>query len=137
MSKLSACLDSNVYISAIAFGGKPLRVLDRALSRDFHLVCGPNIVEEVRKNLVGKLGLQAKRVDQFLADIAAVASVFVPTGKVRWIKHREDNAILELAIMAGCDVLVTGDKRHLLPLGKIQSMVIEPPSRFLERLDRA
>jgi len=38
--QLSACVDANVYISAIAFGGKPLKIIERALSREFLLISG-------------------------------------------------------------------------------------------------
>jgi uncharacterized protein len=117
MQQITVCLDANVYISGIAFGGKPLKILERALSRDFHLVTGPNILDEVRRNLVSKLGVKPKRVDQFLDDISEVSSVFVPTGKVHFINHVADNLVLELALAGSCDVLVTGDKKHLLPLG--------------------
>ncbi len=107
MQQITVCLDANVYISGIAFGGKPLKILEQALNRDFHLVTGPNILEEVRRNLISKLGVKPKRVDQFLSDISEVSSVFVPTGKVHFISHAADNLVLELAIAGHCDVLVT------------------------------
>ncbi len=135
MSKITACLDANVFISGIAFNGKPFEVLKRALNREFLLVTGPNILQEVRRNLLGKLGLNKHRVEQFLFDISEVSSVFVPSGKTSYIEHEGDNLILELAIMGGCDVLVTGDKRHLLPLKTFNGILIEPPSSFLLRLD--
>ena len=37
--------------------------------------------------------------------------------------------------MGKCDVLVTGDKKHLLPLNPFQGIIIESPSHFLKRLD--
>ena len=135
MEQITACLDSNIYISAVAFGGKPLKIVERALNREFFLVTSPHILQEVRRNLLGKLGLEKLRVDQFLADITEISSVFVPSGKVRFIKHDGDNLVLELALTGGCDVLVTGDKKHLLPLKDFQGVVIEPPSAFLMRLD--
>ena len=46
-----------------------------------------------------------------------------------------DNLVLEVALMGGADVLVTGDKKHLLPLKNFQGIIIEPPSVFLTRLD--
>jgi putative PIN family toxin of toxin-antitoxin system len=131
---ITACLDANVYISGIAFGGKPLKILELALNREFHLVTGPNILQEVRRNLLGKLGLQSKRVDQFLIDISEVSSSFVPSGEIEYIEHKADNLVLELALVGGCDILVTGDKKHLLPLGSFRGIQIEPPSKFLERL---
>jgi uncharacterized protein len=132
---LTACLDANILISAIAFGGKPLKVVERALSREYRQVTGPNIHQEARRNLIGKLGLNAHKVDQFFLDLSEVASVYVPTGRIRFIQHDGDNLVLELALMGGCDALVTGDKKHLLPLQSLQGMTIEPPSKFLARLD--
>jgi putative PIN family toxin of toxin-antitoxin system len=134
-SQLSACIDSNVYISAIAFGGKPLKVLERALNREFLLVTGDNILAEVRRNLLGKLDLEKERVELFLSDISTVSSVFVPSGSLNTTSNEGDNLVLEVALMGGADVLVTGDKKHLLPLGEFQGIVIEPPSAFLSRLD--
>lgn len=130
-------MDANVYISAVAFGGKPLKVIERALSREFLLISGANILREVRRNLLGKLGLEKPRVDWFLDDISAVSSVFVPSGTVNETANEGDNLVLEVALMGGADVLVTGDKKHLLPLENFQGVVIEPPSAFLARLDAA
>ncbi len=133
--QLSAGIDSNVYISAIAFGGKPLKVLERALNREFLLITGDNILAEVRHNLLGKLDLEKDRVDWLLSDISTVSSVFVPGGSINATTNVGDNLVLEVAMMGGADVLVTGDKKHLLPLKEFQGITIEPPSAFLSRLD--
>lgn len=84
-SMITACLDANVLISGIAFGGKPLEVIQRALNRKFHMVTGQNILQEVEKNLLGKIQLKKSRVDKFISDIAEVSSVFVPNSKIRFI----------------------------------------------------
>lgn len=55
MLPLTVCLDSNVIISGIAFRGKPFKILERALEREFNVVLGPPILDEVRRNLIGKL----------------------------------------------------------------------------------
>jgi uncharacterized protein len=132
---LAACLDSNVFISGIAFRGTPLRLIERALRRDFHLITSVIILEEVRRNLLGKLEVDPVFVDPLLEDLLAVSSAFVPAGKYRYIDHEADNLILEVALMGGADVLVTGDRRHLLPLNPFMGLKIEPPSKFLARLD--
>ena len=132
---IAACVDSNIFVSGIAFGGKPLRVLERALRRDFRMITSVVIMNEVRRNLVGKLGLSSRRVDDFLTDILAVSSAYVPTGEVTFISHPGDDLVLEVSLMSGADVLVTGDRRHLLPLNPFKGLTIEPPSAFLRRLD--
>lgn len=134
-TQLSACIDSNIYISAVAFGGKPLKIIERALNREFLLICGANILQEVRKNLLGKLDLEKNRIDRFLDDISAISSVFVPSGTINETTNQGDNLVLEVALMGGADVLVTGDKKHLLPLSSFQGIIIESPSAFLTRLD--
>jgi len=61
--------------------------------------------------------------------------VVVPTGKINPIHYQPDNKVLEVAILGKCDVLVTGDKKHLLPLKSFQGVAIESPSHFLRRLN--
>ncbi|MGK5083179.1 hypothetical protein WDW37_07715 [Bdellovibrionota bacterium FG-1] len=79
MNKLTVCLDANSYISGIGFGGKPLQILERALNRDFVTVTSPQILDEVRRNLLGKLARNKKRVDRFLEDMTEVSSFFGAT----------------------------------------------------------
>jgi predicted nucleic acid-binding protein len=47
---------------------------------------------------------------------------------------RADDAILAAAVQARVDVLVTGDRRHLLPLGKYCGVRILTPQAFLAEL---
>ncbi len=53
---------------------------------------------------------------------------------VSYIAHKADNLVLETALMANADILVTGDKKDLLPLKVFNGVIIEPPSAFLDRL---
>ncbi len=64
-----------------------------------------------------------------------VSSVFVPSGKVKFIDHVGDNLVLEVALMGWANVLVTGDRKHLLPLSPFGDLLIEPPSKFIARLN--
>jgi putative PIN family toxin of toxin-antitoxin system len=126
-------IDANVIISAFAFGGKPAAVVELALCREFLSATGENILAEVRKNLLGKLEFLPKQVNRFLSEFSDVSSVYVPSGKVKLIQHPADSLVLEVALDAGANIIVTGDKKHLLPLGSFQGITIEPPSRFLAR----
>jgi putative PIN family toxin of toxin-antitoxin system len=131
---LIACVDANVFLSALAFDGVPERVVDRLLAGEFAHVTGENILAEVRRNAIGKLKLAAARVDATLDDIRAASSVYVPSGRRTYISHAKDNAVLEVALAGSCTVLVTGDRKHLLLLSPFRGLTIEPPSAFLDRL---
>ena len=97
-SKLySACIDSNVYISAICFGGKPLKILELALDRKFHLITSELILNEVSKNLNQKMQLTKSKVEALIDDVMAVSSIYHPTGKIKIATHIPDNLVLETA----------------------------------------
>jgi uncharacterized protein len=131
---IAACIDANVLVSALAFGGKPQLVVDHLLAGDFASVTGENILAEVRRNATNKLKLPPVKVDTFLEDIRDASSVYVPTGATSYISHQKDNLVLEVAFQGAADILVTGDVKHLLPLSPFRGIIIEPPSAFLTRL---
>lgn len=132
---LTVCLDANVVISAMAFHGTPLEVLNRVLDGECLHVTSHGILQEVRRNLVGKLEQDEQIVDEFLGLLSQISSVYSPSGHMKATNYAPDNLVLELAVMAGCDVLVTGDKKHLLPLNPFRGVIIEPPAQFLKRLN--
>jgi uncharacterized protein len=132
---LTVCIDSNVYISAIAFGGKPLKVIEYALARRFYLIISSAIITEVKHNLVKKLEFSSTEVDQLFNEIITVSTIYEPTGLHNFINHQKDNLVLETALLGDVDILVTGDKKDLLPLKVFHNIIIEPPSAFLMRLE--
>jgi putative PIN family toxin of toxin-antitoxin system len=134
-SRLSACLDANVLISAIEFGGKPDLIVQALLKRRFAHVTCPALLEETRRNLTDKIGLKSTDVRAILASISEVSTILEPPGSLKITGHAQDDLVLETAVLGGCDFLVTGDKQHLLPLGTYQNIVIEPPASVVKRLE--
>lgn len=132
---LTVCIDANVYISGIAFGGKPLKILEFALDRKFYLVTSLVILTEAKRNLINKLGLAESNVNLLFDEIIQIATIYEPTGKVQFIDHKQDNLVLETALLGNDDILVNGDKKDLLPLKIFHGIIIEPPSAFLMRLE--
>jgi len=132
---LTVCIDANVYISAIAFGGKPAKIIELALARKFDLVVSMAILNEVKHNLMKKLDFTTKDIDNFLKIILEISSIYQPTGMVKFIDHQKDNLVLETALMGNTDILVTGDKKDLLPLKIFNNVIIESPAVFLTRFD--
>jgi predicted nucleic acid-binding protein len=69
-----------------------------------------------------------------LEEAKDVASIVEPTTKVSVIEQDETyNRILECAVEAKADVLVTGNLRHIRPLGSFQGIEILTPREFLSR----
>jgi uncharacterized protein len=130
---LRVCLDANIFISAIAFGGKPRIIVDKALAREFYLVTSAVIINETKRNLVIKLKVPEKKAESALDQILAVADIYEPTGQEKYIAHQKDSLVLETALLGRCDVLVTGDRKDLIPLKNFHGIAIELPAIFLER----
>lgn len=132
---LTVCIDANVYISGIAFGGKPLKIIELALNRKFYIITSSPILTEVKRNLIKKLEFTESEVDQLLNEIIQVATLYEPSGNIQYIEHKQDNLVLETALLGNADILVTGDKKDLLPLKTFHGIIIEPPSAFIARLE--
>lgn len=133
---LKVCIDANVYISALAFGGKPSKVIELAVARKFNLITSSAILNEVKRNLVNKLELKENDVQEFLDEILLISDIYEPSGIVKLIPHPKDTLVLETAMLGNADILVTGDRKDLLPLKVFHGIIIEPPSAFLERIEK-
>ena len=133
--RLIVCLDSNIYVSALAFGGKPLEVVELALKKEVLLVTSEHILNEVRTNLTKKLGFKASEIENFLEHVIDAATLFTPTGSTRVLDDKKDDLVIETALMGFADVLVTGDKA-IVSLKLVGELKIETTSVFLDRFLR-
>ena len=55
-------LDSNIYISALVFGGKPMRLLEMAAEGAIRVAISDAILSEVQRILLTKFGWSVERV---------------------------------------------------------------------------
>ena len=84
----------------------------------------PRIAEILRKN-----GITEKEI---LRAIAATSKIVEPTEKLTVVNEdTEDNKILECALAAGAEIIVSGDK-HLLDLRKYGKTRILTPREFFD-----
>ena len=126
-------LDSNVIVSGLNFPGNERLILDLTLRGRFELYLSPFILEEVAGVLVRKFGWDEGHASQVLSALRRAANVIEPTQLPEAIEGgHADNRILECA---GADFLITGDRRHLLPLGEHQGARILNSPTFLSSLE--
>lgn len=132
---LKVCLDTNVWISGLAFSGVPAEIVNLAFSRKFQVVTSTLILEELNRNLVKKFDVNPKRAKHLCFRIAQISDVYEPKGTIHAIVgHPSDNLVLETAVLGRAKYLVTGDKEHLLPLKVFKNIRIIEPAAFLLRL---
>jgi putative PIN family toxin of toxin-antitoxin system len=131
-------IDTNVIISGLNFPGKEREVLDLARLGRFEFYLSPFILVEVSSVLCQKFGWSENLADAAVRMLANWAVIVEPEMTVSRIKRNDaDNRILECAVKANGDFLVTGDRRDLLPLKQFQNTRIVSSSQFLSILDVA
>ena len=130
-------LDTNVIISGLNFPGNEPLVLDLARRGRFELYLSPFILEEVAGVLGRKFGWSEERTSQVIRMLGDEATVVEPGWIAEVVEgNAADNRILGCVAEASADYLVTGDRRHLLPLEEHGSARILNAPRFLSALER-
>lgn len=124
-------IDSNVWISALVFGGNPRKIFEQVISSGWAIIVSEKIFTEVRRVLSVKF-------PNFLDDFEAFQSllrsniVMVELGRltISVCRDDDDNRVIETAVIGESLNIITGD-RDLLVLGKYKQIVIVSPSDFL------
>jgi len=133
-----AVFDTNIYISALGFGGIPEHLLELSTGpgRQFELYTSPDILKEIMRVLASeKFQFSQEEIADAISVIDDAADVIHPGIKLNIIKHKPDNRILECAVKAKADYIVSGDK-HLLGLKKYKGIQSITPADFLSLLEQ-
>ena len=124
-------LDTNVYVSAFQFGG--MRLLHMAVNGDIEVAVSQPIVEEVIRVLRDKFQWDGYRLQDAKRQILGFARLVTPRQTLDVVKEDEpDNRILECALEAGSDFIISADK-DLLRLGSHSGAAIMRAGDFLQR----
>ena len=131
--KIKVVFDTNVWISI--FMEEVLYDEFSKAKQDLIVYVSNDIVIEISKALLYPkiariLSKNSIRQKDVLRVIAENSKIVEPTMRLDVVNEdAEDNKILECALAAGADIIVSGDK-HLLKLGKFRKTRILPPSEF-------
>jgi putative PIN family toxin of toxin-antitoxin system len=124
--------DSNIYISALHFGGPPDEFLDLARNGIIELTISDDILAEVTRVLRDKFGWSREAVSMAQARIADFTVTVAPAQKLDAVREDPaDNRILECAVDGKSEYLVTRD-HHLLKLKSFRGTQMIKVADFLE-----
>jgi putative PIN family toxin of toxin-antitoxin system len=130
--------DTNIYVSAIVFGGNCEAILALARAGVVELFISPALLRELRSVLTDTFDWPGARIREALATVARLTTVVRPTIRLSGLVTAEaDHRVLECAVAARADFLVTGDKKHLLPLKSFRGIRVVSPRAFLDQLRQA
>lgn len=132
--KAKVVFDTNIYISAILFGGNPRVCLELARTGEIELFASHSILLELAFTLRESFNWSDSDIRDVIEGMAKFTKVVSPKHKVSKIKEDpDDNRILECAKEAEVDFIISGDKKHLLSLGEFNHCPIISAKRFLEK----
>ncbi len=132
-SKPKVVIDTNVFVSGLTFKGKPREVLDLIWRGDIEACISFFILKELEEILKKDFSWDRDQIKYTVEKIKAKTILVQPKNRVSVIKENDDdNRILECAIEGRVQYLISGDRRHLLPLKEYDRIKILSPAEFLK-----
>jgi len=126
-------LDTNVYVSAFGWGGKPDDCFQLVIDGEVQNHISPKLLDEVSDVLeYPKFDFSEDEVARAVRIIVLVSKVVEPREEVDVLSDEFDNAVLECALAADADYVVTGDS-DILELGDFGDSGTVTPAKFVNR----
>lgn len=130
-------LDTNALISGILWDGNEATIIEKAEKREIQLFISPKILKELegvlkRKKFIKRLEDKEYTVEKAVTKIALIGTLIEPNIKINGIKEDpDDNRVLECAVSADIDFIISGDN-HLLSLKRYSGIAIITASEFIK-----
>jgi len=137
---IHAVIDTNILVRAlIKPEGTVGPVLGRLRDGDYRIAFSEPLLAELvdvlnRPHIREKYGLDQGDIETVLALILLRGESISPTQRIDICRDPKDNIILEVAISAGVDVIVSGDE-DLLILSPYERIPVVEPYEFIQMLD--
>ncbi len=131
---LVAVFDTNILISSgSSTAGAPFRCLSLAREGKVEPVTCSEILDEFREKLVDKFSLAPKTADEAVEEVKKFSRLVAIPGTLKNVlSDPDDHKVLECAVVGNATHVVTGDKKHLLPLKEYQGISIITAADFLQ-----
>lgn len=128
--------DTNVLVSAFTARGLCSDLLEVILA-DHQLMTGEFVLQELHRVLIKKLKVPERKVSEVLQFLRKHHIEPIPEEPSRIkVRDEDDRWVLESAIRAKADILVTGDKDLLAVSKKVSQLKIISPRGFWELLQK-
>lgn len=121
---LRLVLDTNVVVAGLLWRGPPRQLIELAIEGDaVELFSSPALLDELAHTLgyakfAARIGAFGTSVGASVAHYAALVSLVTPATVPRVVTHdADDDQVIAAAVTARAELIVTGDRAHLLPVG--------------------
>jgi len=128
---LRVVVDTNVYISAIFWGGKPRHVIDLGRDGKIQIFSSEDIEQEILDKLMTKFGLNSDDAGRVMADFSTFTKPIRVSRRIHVVKDDpDDDKFIECAVECNAKFIISGDK-HLLNMGEYEGIDIISTATFL------
>lgn len=129
---IAVVLDTNILVSGLGWSGPPSLIVDAVVAGEMLLVSSPPLLAELEQVLAyPKLAAVFPDPAGIVERIRVVAEVVEPTFTLGVTADEADNRVIEAAVAARVDAVVTGDGK-LLAVGDYDGIPIMSAARFLD-----
>jgi putative PIN family toxin of toxin-antitoxin system len=131
IAQTSLVIDSNVWISALVFGGEPRKIFESIVERGDYLVVSAELISEIKRTLSRKFPDTIADFELLLIELRQFI-VTVPLGSItiKVCRDPDDDKILETALLGSASSIITGDK-DLLALNEYGAIKMYRPAEWL------
>ena len=128
-------LDSNVFVSALLIGRNCEEILSMGRAGAIVILSSEEILSEAAKVMRRKFRWSEADVRRFSNELRSLCTLVEcdPHG-IEFPPDPDDSKVLACAVAGNADVIVTGDRKHLLPLNNFRGIPILSPADFLDRI---
>lgn len=126
-------VDTNVFISGILFGGNPQEIIKAWLNKKYIFCSSPELKAEIINKLQEKFSLPTATIQNVEEALDTKTKKYIPKKKLFICKDPTDNFLLELALEAQANYIISGDKL-VLKLKQYNKTKIISPKNFLKLL---
>lgn len=131
LTKWQVVIDSNVFVSALIWGGLPVQVINLWQQGAVALLISPYLLSEILL-VLQRFNFPQYKLENFREDLEKNTTKLLPKRRVKICRDEKDNQILDLCLAGRANFLITGDK-DLLVLKDFHSTKILKPQEFLKR----
>ncbi|MEA2016200.1 MAG: putative toxin-antitoxin system toxin component, PIN family [Actinomycetota bacterium] len=128
---MKVVLDTNIFILAALLGRVCEEIIQFCRFGKVNVFISRDIIREIENKLKSKFLWKNNQIQIFIDSILEFCHLTRVNEKIVFVKDDpDDDKILECAVTAKCDYIVSGD-RHLIKLGSYKNIKILRPVDFL------
>ena len=134
-------LDTNLLVSGVIAAGLPRRLLDGVKAGEFELCTSEVLLVELldvllRSKFAARLNQAGLTPQGVVDDLRRLAVLVSPADTPRVVPtDPDDDHVIAAAVSGQADLIASGDRRDLLPLGSYAGIAIVTAREAVQRLE--